>query len=263
MNRYIQLLTSHLDSGDWVETWYILHLPCPCPKSCWCWKALGSLRSSSGPYSSWWVALLCQCCFLKTLSVNFIICHPHNYKATSWANFFNTSYAHLHCNCLLSLSQAPKRFMWMSMMMVWSHWSLSALKWPRAQNLSGPRITRPSQIPLIWLLSMNMASEYPWCVLFLMESTLCLCSRQLMSPIKNCYFKLAQVPSCIVAPMCALLQVQNHLQQSIPGGFGYILLCGHQHWWHVLQLWTQWRGWVRIPDLASHAPGKVNLIEQL
>ncbi len=63
---------------------------------------------------------------------------------------------------LLFLPQAPKRFMWMSMMMVWSLWSLSAPRWMRALSLFGPRITRLSPTPLAWLLSLNGASKYPF-----------------------------------------------------------------------------------------------------
>lgn len=43
------------DSGDRSEGWCILRVPCPCPKSCWSWKALSSLRSNHGPNLPWWV----------------------------------------------------------------------------------------------------------------------------------------------------------------------------------------------------------------
>ena len=59
--------------------------------------------------------------------------------------------------------------MWMLMTMVWSLWSLSALRWAKALSLSGPRITKLSQTPLVWLLSLKTASKYHSCVQFLLQ----------------------------------------------------------------------------------------------
>lgn len=67
---------------------------------------------------------------------------------------------HTHSNHLVSIPQAPKTFTWMLMMRVSSLWSLNALRWRKALSLFGPRITRLSQTPHAWPLSMNGASKY-------------------------------------------------------------------------------------------------------
>ncbi len=154
-----------------------------------------------------------------------------------------------HYNYFLVLPQAPKRFMWMSMMMAWSLWSLSALRWARALSLFGPRITRLLQTPHAWPSSLKGASKYLFVPHFSCNSrnkwTLLLSCQQ------SCKFI-----SFLVVPLCCHLQVQSYLQQSLAGGSGYLLLCCHQHWRHLFQLHTHWGGWVspRSWHLCSHAP---------
>lgn len=129
-----------------------------------------------------------------------------------------------HSNHLLSL-QAPKRFMWTLMMTVSSPWSSSAPRWMRTLSLFGPRTTRPSQIVPVWLLSAKRASKCYTC----------------HSTRTTSHSPLSSHP---VVPMCPRLQNQSHLQQPLPGGSGHLLLCGHQHWRHLLQLHTHRGGWV-------------------
>lgn len=137
--------------------------------------------------------------------------------------------------------------MWMLMTMVWSLWSLSALRWVKALSLSGPRITRLSQTPLAWLLSLKTASKYHSCVQFLLQRLVVpgLCAKHFhRSGYPSQFLPLS---SHLDAPLlCPHLQVQSYLQHSLPGWSGHLLLYGHRHWWLLLQLHSHRGGWVSL-----------------
>lgn len=201
-------------SGDWAQGWNILRLCCACSEYCRSWKVLSSLRSNPGPDSPWWVWL-----FSHTFS---------SYKSGKAGKWAFIHYSYLTDIFLFSFPQAPKTFMQMLMMMASSLWSLNALRWSRAASLFGPRITRLSLTPHAWPLSMNEESKYVF-----------LDSRVTSRDLNDSTFLSSRL-----VPMCPCLQVKSHLQQYFPGGSGHLLLYGHQHWRHLLQLHAHRGGWV-------------------